>query len=320
MFASLLSQVRNVVKTKYWKPGFKRTLLKDGPDGNSFRFDCGLAAVALLGLLFIGYRARTATSNFQFVSCPPNEEAAITAYAPYVRQVEQQLWVSHDVPRLQTARKLAQQWIQATDDGTLKQIRPSSYSDLSAHGARREILAANQRIAEELNWGATQQTAQGRYEVAARDTLLAARVVQTTKFFDLYSAGLSAAIQRDSISRLNKTYRFLSPEMRCEAKEVAEQTRTTGELEPLAVNMRRNTLFYAEGFSMDPASFRSIEADLPLDRMLKDKSIEAVSAWADKQREVCKSQASYDVCRYLFLAYKGAAKTNQRLDQIGKAA
>jgi len=309
------------VKTPYWIPSFKRTALMEERDRRDFPFECGLAALALIGLIFIGYRARTATTDFQFVSCTPGEEAAIASYAPYVRQVDQLLAENHQAPLSQAARKLAREWVQATQDGTLKQILPSTFTDLSIHGARHEIVAANDRIAEELNWGAVELTERGQYSLAAQDTMLAARVVQTTKFFDLYSVGISGSIERDSITRLDGVYRFLSPEMKCEAKQVAEQIKVSpAQLEPLAVNMRRNTLSDAERLSNDPATMRSVEADLPFDRMLNGKSLESVSEWANKQRPLCQNDSSFDVCRYLFLAYRGAEKTNERLDKLEKTA
>jgi len=275
-----------------------------------------LVALPFAAMLFVGVKAHLHTDDFQFVTVPPSEEAAIGAYVPYVKAVKEEL-PHHLAPDGKTAARLAYMWMEAAKQGKLKPVLPCDYTDNSQQGAKLQILSANHHIAEELNWQAMYDNEAGKYKEGADYALLAMQSIRPTQFFDLFSVGNSSLITRNSLTRISEAFPHLSQTERRDILAKLDQVRLRPkELLPLAWNLRRTALTHVVESAQDQSSVATVQTDLNREAFAKLGTLHQAAAWIAAQRFACQTETASDSLRLMYLAYKGAVFTDQRIKDL----
>lgn len=275
-----------------------------------------LVSAPFLGMVVIGLDARNQPNNFEFVSTPPALAKSIEAYVPYIKDVDKNLRLDQSSSETATCR-VAEYWLSGVRAAKIGQISYPDFSDLSSVGVRHEIVTAGDLIAQTLNCRATDAIRAHRWESAARDALLAANVVKSTEFFDLYSLGVYSATQRISLARIKHTWPHLSRSTKSLVKhEASSFLISRSVLEPMALTERLNAIVYEDTESPDGLSMQDAEADLPLQRIADVKNVERFSSWVKHQRDACRTDAGTAACGMFYLGFRAAERNNQWVEDI----
>jgi len=275
-----------------------------------------LIGLPFLTMVFVGVRGRTQDNDFQFLICPPSEAKKIAAYAPYVGLAEHSLLPLGASPAW-VAKEIGLKWLQGQRTGDLQRIAPANFSDLATRGAKREIVAGNERIVETLNTKARAADRNGEFQAAIDDALLATQVLQVTESFDLFTLGMTSLDERTSLERIKEALPHVPATERASVKSAVEKLRfTPANLEPLLLNMRWILLSRESEKSMSQQELRDVEAEFPLDQFLAARDFTRLCSSAITTVRTASEPDAQDAAELIYLAYRGAQRTNERIDAI----
>ncbi len=264
----------------------------------------------------IALKARTTLPDFEFVACNKAENHEIENYRDVVAATEEACPVGQLLD-LGQARKLAKMWIDGAQSGKLQSLDSVAFEDTMRDGVKAEILHANMLIAESLNEYARDEIKQGKFDLAAKDTVLAAKALDVTKFSDFASLSACAMVQRRSLESVTLLLPKVSPSVRDMLyAQVAGMKSNETVLGRLAMRERQLFLQYQLRIGMDLAEVKKSEEEV------SRREVSGVGSLMETVREIKKSyEANRDtdasvLMTDLRLGFLAALDTDKRITQI----
>lgn len=171
--------------------------------------------MVLSPILYIGslaVRAHMQMSVFDFTACTKKQHEAITEYRPYVIQAAPFRVLNPRSLSRPYLRKVASNWIAASERGELKPLVPVHVHDFVREGVKQEIYRAADVMVMHLMSVAKLEHKAGNADQAAKDLVLSIRLAEVMKYSDPYAVAHSGMQQRSAITLLDEMLPVLSPE------------------------------------------------------------------------------------------------------------
>lgn len=183
-------------------------------------------------------RPSHAEESFRFVS-DPELDRRIDAYMPVVMETKPHLDATGRV-REAEADRLANRWIEETEAGKLKSLRPLMVGDSVLEGTTGQILKIQRGLSNTLMLRGERRVREGEARQGAEDVIAAARVLRSTQYSDLETATLVGLQVRRSLMVLGKAASRMDADDRKWLSQAILPLRTDQEqLADMAQTMRR---------------------------------------------------------------------------------
>lgn len=163
-----------------------------------------------LGMGF-AFRSEPHTADIDLLGANPENVRKINAYVDVVRVAQKSS--GHETAD-QDVRAAAGLWIQRNEDGTLKTVYNEGYGDSAQSGVKGDVFSAAKSLSFALQRVARREAQEGHVDLAARDYVTAARMMDPVMYWSEDSVILTASIQRPALRDLVSIWAKVSPEVR----------------------------------------------------------------------------------------------------------
>jgi hypothetical protein len=195
---------------------------------------------AIPALLTLGFVIRPphASDPFRFVS-DPELDRRIDAYMPAVVATQPYLERSGKVKESE-AERLAALWIQQTQEGKLRSLRPLMIGDAVMEGTTGQILKVQWGLSKTLMSRGERALKRGDLRQGAEEMVLATRVLRSSQYSDPQVAMLAGLQVRRTLVVLTKAAKEMNSDDRLWLSQAVVPLATdTEQLADMALTMRR---------------------------------------------------------------------------------
>ena len=167
-------------------------------------------AAPFLLVTSLGLQGRRMDQNFQFAAYSKSDNDRLSSFIPIVTKTEA-LFDGKSLPTNAALRATAHMWCAQSRAGRLQMVPQVAMDDTSREGPKGEIVRDATNLAEALTKLSSLEFQEKQYEASAKDTFLAASVMQVPKSFDFASLSICSLMQRRCLNQLSLVWSTLRP-------------------------------------------------------------------------------------------------------------
>lgn len=212
-------------------------------------------ACPLIFSAFVALYSRNYQDRYQVPTSTPQQESAVLAYAPYVRDANLLFSKSNYYIDRKQMLQVAGNWQKADESGALQPLQKVSFEDSIQQGVRGQIMHSKSMLVSALFEDAKTLESSGQANQAAREVLLGVKLSQGLKYSDFNSVFLSDEEQRRAAAFLERNAKDLNSQTKQDAKDLfAKVLRDSSNLDAMTRESRVQYYDWASRITQSPIS------------------------------------------------------------------